>query len=71
MQYIIPYLQAREVFQFHVIIWSLGAFGRTKKNINWMIMMMKIIIIIIIIIINSISTEQAYTCYNKCQTRSS
>jgi len=32
MQYIIPYLQAREGFQFHVKVWSLGEFDRTKKR---------------------------------------
>jgi hypothetical protein len=32
MQYIIPHLQAREGFQVHVIIWSLGEFGRKETK---------------------------------------
>ena len=32
MQYIIPYLQAREGFQVRVIIWSLGELGKTEKK---------------------------------------
>lgn len=54
MQYITPYLQARECFQVQAIIWSLGEFGRSKKNMNWTMMMM---ITVIIIIIKSISTD--------------
>jgi len=32
MQYIKPHLQARLGVQFHIMIWSLVEFGRTKKR---------------------------------------